>query len=558
VALTEVLVVGAGPTGLTAAACLARSGVAVRIIDRATVPPDDRSRAAVVQARTLEIFDNLGIAEEALEAGLGVQSVNVFHPNGRRGTLSFSRPGMLDTPYDEVLALPQDQTERILGELVARLGVRVERGVALTALRNDASSATVELTNAHGLVERAEFAWIIGADGAHSAARQLAGLSSDGVTYRDEGLIGDVDIDWKLPPKEVSLCPNVEGFMLGFPLPGERHFRVIMIVPRDTPGEDRHLELDEFRAQLERMTPRGMGADGGPPRIETVHWLTRYRLHRRGVPCYRGGRVLVAGDAAHIHSPVGAQGMNTGIQDSYNLCWKLPLVMRGEAPAWLVDTYDEERRRIGEILLNGTDKAFGAVAGHGWFARTMRRIAPTFATRLVNAPFIGHKLARFVSQLGIRYRQSRLSTEAPGATRLGHRAPRAGDRAPDVPLRTPAGAAHRLFDELRGPHHTLVLFRGNDSEPAWMKPIVEQVGEHYRGLIKITPIVSSPDGSLSGAVFDPDKSAHAHYGAERGAIYLIRPDGHIGFRGGPSDFAALSDDLRRRFIQRPADSRPGA
>jgi hypothetical protein len=301
-----------------------------------------------------------------------------------------------------------------------------------------------------------------------------------------------------------------------------------MILPNPTMSEDRHLGLEEFQSRLGDMTPHGRGFNGGPPRIIEARWLTRYRLHRRGVRFYQKGRAFVGGDAAHIHSPVGAQGMNTGIQDAYNLAWKIALVARGEAPAWLVDTYDEERRHIGELLLNGTDRAFGFVAGHGIVSRTIRRVAPTIGARALSLPFIARRLVRFVSQLGIKYRRSRLSVEGPHAARLDRNAPMAGDRAPDAAL-----GSHRLFDEMREPKHHLLVLKGDASAAAVNR--VVSGASRFASLVKLVTIEEGED-------------IHEKYGARHGALYLVRPDGYVGFRGTLDDAEALFADLHRRFV----------
>jgi 2-polyprenyl-6-methoxyphenol hydroxylase-like FAD-dependent oxidoreductase len=567
----DVLIVGAGPTGLTAAICLARHGVAFRIVDCATEPPADRSRAVAVQPRTLELFDDLGIVREALAAGMMVEAVNLVRPSGRRGTLELARAATRDSVYHGILAIPQETTERLLRERLTRDGShRVEQGLTLTALTQDTAGVVATLTRADGSAERVRTRWIVGADGAHSAVRHLCGLPFSGITYHDEGQIGDVVVDWGLPENEVSLCPRADGFMLAFPLPGRHHFRVIIIRPRPGVTDDRHLTLDEFRESITHMTPHGCGADGGPPHVEDARWVTRYRLHRRGVPSFQRGRAFVGGDAAHIHSPVGAQGMNTGIQDAYNLAWKLALVTRGEAPLWVVETYDEERRHIGEILLNGTDRFFGAIAGHGWLPRMLRRVAPTLAARLLGTPFVRRRLARFVSQLGVRYRHSRLSVEGAHSRMLGGRAPRAGDRAPDVPLARGDGTPMRLFDVLRGPEHVLVVFAGTHAgthaaTTSDLAEIVRRVREELGALVRVAVIRPRASGDVAAApigfgiehddavdAIDADGTAHARYGASRGASYLVRPDGYVAFRDTLDDTRPLFADIQRRFVARRA------
>ena len=218
---TNVLVVGAGPTGLTLAACLLRHGVAVRVIDRAVVPPEDRSRAVVVQPRTVELFDDIGIAAAAIEAGITVESVNLFAPSGRSASALFNNRS-LDTQYANILVLPQDETERLLGELVVHTGGAIERGVELTELTQDGSAAHVTLRHADGHTEQVDVDWVAGCDGAHSAVRRLVGAAFPGVTYADECLLGDVVLDWKIPDGQISLCPQKDGFLLAFPLRGAR------------------------------------------------------------------------------------------------------------------------------------------------------------------------------------------------------------------------------------------------------------------------------------------------------------------------------------------------
>jgi 2-polyprenyl-6-methoxyphenol hydroxylase-like FAD-dependent oxidoreductase len=540
--VANILVVGAGPTGLTMAAVLARHGVVPRLIEKAVEPPADRSRAIVLQARTLELFDDLGIVREVLDAALVVESANVFTRGGGRGSLTI-RPEWIDSVYGRFVTLPQDETERILGGLVERSGVTIEHGVELTGFEDGAEGAVAVLQHADGRVEHVDADYVVGCDGAHSAVRNLAGIAFPGSTYPDECLLGDVEMRWRLPDGQLSICPATDGVLLAFPLPGEHHFRIIMILPATAEPESRHLEADEFIAQLRRMVPR-VGGQADEPTVLSSRWLTRYRLHSRGVPQYRRGRAFVAGDAAHIHSPAGAQGMNTGIQDAYNLGWKLALVARGVMPAWVLDSYHAERHRVGEHLLKTTDRMFAMLAGGGRLGLTMRRIVPAIGVRFLGWPIIGRRAARFVSQTGIRYRESPLSTEAHGAARLPRHAPHAGDRAPDVEL----GPGRRISDLLRGPQHTLLLFGSRSTALIErFSELAREVTTRYGTLVQ--PVVLRlPNAQPPRGEIDDRGQAHERYGADPGAIYLVRPDGYIAFRGAETDTEPLRAALKTRFV----------
>ena len=539
--MADILIVGAGPTGLTMAAVLARHGLRPRIIDRAVEPPADRSRAIVIQARTLELFEDLGIVREVLSEALVVNEISFYSPSGRHGTLRID-PRWIDSRYGRIVTLPQDRTEAILTGLVARAGLQVERGVELTGLVDRGASGEAALRHADGREELLAVDWVLGCDGLHSAVRDLSGIPFVGSTCPDEGLLGDVDIRWSLPDGQLAICPGVTGVLLAFPLPGANHFRVILIEPAAGAVGDRDLSEQEFLGDVGAALPRFHNA--APPELLAKHWLTRYRLHRKGAQTYRKGRSFVAGDAAHIHSPVGAQGMNTGIQDAYNLAWKVALVARGEAPASLLDSYDAERRPVGEKLLHVTDRFFALAAGGGRLGRAVRRVLPTIAVRALQLPFVRKRIARFVSQTGIRYRGSPLSIDAHGAARLDARAPHAGDRAPDVEL----GPSRWLAELLHGPRHTLLFFAGRSTALLErFATMSDEVASRYGPLVAPVIIRLDPAHPAIGEV-DRNGGAHARYGAEQGAIYLVRPDGYIAFRGAGTDVETLRATLRQRFI----------
>jgi hypothetical protein len=339
------------------------------------------------------------------------------------------------------------------------------------------------------------------------------------------------------------LCPAKEGVLLAFPLPGRNRFRIIMILPTSQEQESRHLGEDEFLAQLRRMVPIVDGQAEEPQVLQT-RWLTRYRLHSRGVPVYREGRAFVAGDAAHIHSPAGGQGMNTGIQDAYNLGWKLALVSQGHIPASALDSYDIERHRVGEHLLKTTDRMFALLAGGGRAGLAIRRLMPAIGVRVLQLPVVRRRLARFVSQTAIRYHESPLTTEAHGAARLPSHAPRAGDRAPDVQV----AHGQRISELLRGPQHTLFLFAsGSTALIERFSELATEVEARYGSLVR--PIVLRlPNSQPPRGEVDERGAAHARYGADPGAIYLVRPDGYIGFRGAETDTEPLRAALKARFV----------
>jgi 2-polyprenyl-6-methoxyphenol hydroxylase-like FAD-dependent oxidoreductase len=496
-----VLVAGAGPTGLTMAVELARHGVIPRVIDAAVTPPPDTSRALAVQVRTLELFDMMGVIDEAIARGLTMQGLNFVSQNGHRTHVPIADFTLaLDSPYPSPLMLPQAETERILAERATSLGVTIERGVALESFVNAADHVTVTLRHPDGRTENATVDWLVGCDGAHSTVRHGAGIPFPGITYDDECMLGDVHVDWAFPDAQLTLCPTPEGVLAAFPIKGPHHFRIIMILPRNDTAPDRSLSREEFETQLRRMVP----PSDRPPTLTDIAWQTRYKLHRRGVPRYRVGRVFVAGDAAHIHSPAGGQGMNTGIQDSINLAWKLALVVRGRGPDWLLDTYEAERRPVARTLLRGTDLMFAVMVSRGYGGSLIRSIAPGLGLNLFLLPALRRRVIHFMSEIGVRYTKSPLSVNA-------------GDRAP------------ALLELFRHPGHTALLFGDNPS---------------------LTSLAAEIQNSDVAAHVITDKTISKKYGVSGGGLVLVRPDGYVGFRASNTDdraVAAFRADLARRF-----------
>ncbi|QPP07369.1 2-polyprenyl-6-methoxyphenol hydroxylase [Streptomyces bathyalis] len=539
-----VLVVGAGPTGLTVANELARHGVVPRIIDRAPAPATT-SRALVVQPRTLEIFDDMGVIDEALAAGNRAAALTITFRNKQvRMDIADLLTGPRNhTAYSSLRTLSQDDTERILAEALVAKGVEVERGRALTDLTQDGEAVTVSLRDEDGSTETVRCRWVIGCDGAHSAVRKAAGIPFEGSTYRSEFIMADARLDWELPHGELYGFPSTAGIFAAFSMPGENRFRIFGNVPSRPEGSGAEYSEpthEEFQAMLDERVPF-------PAKVVEAYWVTRYRVHSRSVPRYRDGQVFLAGDAAHVHSPAGAQGMNTGIQDAYNLAWKLALVERGIAGGSLVDSYHAERHPVGLRLLKTTDRLFSVIAGHNPISRTARgRIAPQLAGGVLTRRSVRRKFVGMLAQLRLRYPDSPLNSEEGTGWQD---APAPGDRAREADLLVD-GKPGRLHDVLRGTHHTVLLFTGlgdHARSSVELCRVAERLEEAHPGLVKARVISAERMTDQPLVLADPDRSAHRRYGITAAGAFVIRPDGHVGHRGRPIDVDRLMADLAARL-----------
>jgi 2-polyprenyl-6-methoxyphenol hydroxylase-like FAD-dependent oxidoreductase len=496
----DVVIVGAGPTGLTLACELAARGVRHRLLERAP-ERSDRSRALVVHARTLEIFQKMGFADALVARGRTAVGVSVFVSKREAAHVEIGDIGVDDTPYPFLLFVSQAETERLLEAHLETLGGRVERPVTVTGYREDEHGVSVEVEN--GPPIRARF--VVGCDGAHSAIRHAAGLPFVGAAYEQDFLLGDVRIDWAGPTDRLCLAMGQKGILAVFPLAGG--FSRLVLSRGEPPREDLG---DPSLEELERLANNHAPY---PLTLRDPAWLARFRLHHRAVARYRAGRAFVAGDAAHIHSPAGGQGMNTGIQDAFNLGYKLALAVQGRAGTFLLDSYDEERRPVGQRLLQFTDRLFSVGTSSNPLVIAARDLLVPFAlprilaTRRRRAIFF-----RFLSQLAIHYRGCSVVDEVPGFSG----GPRAGDRAPDGPL-----DGGRLFAVLGGTRFHLLAFGA---------PV--ELAARHRDLVEPHLVPS------------PSPLAEA-YGLRGAGHYLIRPDGCVSFRAPGVDGAALADHLDR-------------
>ncbi|WP_437724709.1 FAD-dependent monooxygenase [Sorangium sp. So ce861] len=532
----DALVVGGGPTGLTMAGELARRGLTVRIVDKALEPPSDHSRALAVQTRTMELFQRMGIVDLAMESAVRVGGINILLSHGQRARLPIFDFPELSTPIPGIFILQQFDTERVLASRLVRLGVMLERGVELASYAQDSAGVTCALRRADGSSEEVRARWLLGCDGAHSPVRKGAYIAFEGDTYDDHCMLGDLIVEWPLPDGDIYISPSRRGVAAAFPVPGSHRFRIILIRPEPPPTHGAQVSLEEFEAAMREMIPV-------PFKVQQAIVLSRYRLHHRVAARLRKGRVFLAGDAAHIHSPAGGQGMNTGIQDAYNLAWKLAAVEQGRMPAWLLDTYEAERLPVARRLIDFTDRLFGLMAGHGPVGRTLRAIAPRLASRALGISAVQRRILGFLSQLKIRYRKSPLSVQIGNPPEHG---PRAGDRAPDAVVRSAAGEQVHLFDLMRDAELSLLLFTGPQADGGAREQARKLAAQLGRPDLKVLVI-----GALEGGGFaDPDGHAHAAYGVASSAAVLVRPDGYVGVRSDPLDEGELRQALGRLFTRR--------
>lgn len=514
----DVLIVGAGPTGLMLANQLARRGVRVAIIDRHAGPARE-TRALAVHARTMEIFDRLGIAGRALELGRRGAAANLWAGGRRTARVPLGDIGRDLSPFPFVLMLGQDDSEAILGERLRAGGVAVQWGTELTGLEQSADRVVATLKQPDGSVRVASARWVAGCDGARSAVRELSGIAFPGAPYEHVFFVADTVATGTMVPGELNVYLLRDGFHLFFPMRGADHWRIVGILPPALRGRD--------DLKFEEVVPSLRTEAGAQLAFRGCSWFSTYRIHHRCAARFRDRRAFLLGDAAHIHSPVGGQGMNTGLQDAYNLAWKLALVARGQAAQRLLDTYEPERMPVARRLLDTTDRLFTLIVSDS-------RTAGLFRTRImarvlaIAMRFRPVRLAAFrtISQTGIRYRGSALSRtlgRVPGA------APRAGDRFPWLRLEMrPEGPPEDIYGHLDDTAFNLVVAGqaagSQDALPGPVRTVAVPTGVH-------------------------NERELARAGISGPAFFLLRPDGHIGLAGTRLDLGAVRDYLSAWRIQ---------
>lgn len=527
--MTDVLIIGAGPTGLSVASVLARYSVSFRIIDSNAGATTD-SRATIVHSRTLEFWDKLGYAHEAVSKGVETHRVALMR-NGREfAEIPFITKD-IHSPYPYSLTYSQPQTERMMIRDLEGRGVRIEWSTHFEELEQQEDFVKVTVKREDGSSETFKTRWLIGSDGARSKVREALGLTFEGSTHPQVAFIADAELEAPVHYRErVNLNYFKEGYVGFVPMKSEsnRLYRIFGVIPNEL--EDKMAGQWKEGISPEDLTYIFQNRLKTPVRVLKSMDTGLYRLHRRMVERYRVERCFLAGDAAHVHTPAGGQGMNTGIQDGINLAWKLALVVKAEARPELLDSYEVERKAVAASVLKGTDAAFVVEASKNPLMQLLNNyVLPTFIRVGSRFEAFQRMGSRIFMQAWINYRDSPAILEAaPDA-----KGAKAGDRLPFGTIEVGEGRGQTTYDLIRGLEFHVFIFEGSkvNSRFAEMKQATEQLLRRFPLFIPLHSISYE------------DKTLQQRYNVSETMIYLVRPDGHIGFRGRANDVQKLESYL---------------
>ena len=528
----DVLIIGAGPTGLVAAIDARRHGLSVRIVDQSP-QRSPHSKALVLHSRSLEVLDDLGCVAAVLQAGREFRALNIVAEGRPVGRVEFRQLAWGDAPYPMWLAIPQSETERCLEERLNALGTTVERQTTLRSLRQGPRGVEADLERADGAVESCRAAWLVGCDGARSDVRRALGVALEGETSGEVFLLADVAMESLLVDGEGYNVLAREGVLFIVPMPTPGRVRLIAHLPDARPDDPPDIDLPMLQQLVDTRT-------GLRTTLSSLGWTSVFSPKHFIARSLRVGRVFLAGDAAHIHSPVGGQGLNTGIQDGYNLIWKLDLVHRGLAAPTLLDTYQEERHPVGERMIRGVRRATWAMTIR---ARPLQLVRGWVAGVLLGLARVRNRMGAQIGMLQLRYPASLATAAEP----LSAGSPRPGERAAQQ-ASTPA-----LTERLRGTHHTLLLLDGlheslTEREAQAATAVARTFAADAVEVVWVRREASSDATNLP----DPDGAIRRAFGAHRPVAVWVRPDKYVGFRGDPRSTGALRSYLDGLFSNGPA------
>ncbi|MBW4551597.1 MAG: FAD-dependent monooxygenase [Aphanocapsa sp. GSE-SYN-MK-11-07L] len=506
---TDVMIVGAGPTGLALACQFVRYGIDFVIVDQHEgVTP--YSKALGVHARTLEIYEQLGLAKPAVEQGAIARKARLLKRGAVRAEFDLSNLGAGLTTYPYVLFLEQSKNEQLLYDYLKRKGKTVDWQTELASFAQTEEKVTADVKTADGRSQSIEAQYLVGCDGPKSSVRHRLGLEFAGSTFERLFYVADAQIDWHLSHDALQVCLSKDSLLVFFPLKGANRYRIVGTFPEQFSKD----EGDVLYAEIEQRIQAEAEFDLD---VHDVEWFSTYKVHSRHVSSFSQGRCFLAGDAAHVHTPVGAQGMNTGIQDGYNLAWKLALVLNHKADETILETYNQERLQNAKHLLQTTDRMFQVAAGSNWLLAFFRMtVLPLVAPYVFRLNPVKHLLFPLISQIGINYRHSSLSQPVgDGPFKI-----KAGDRMPYFQVE-----GESIYDKLHQPKFHLLIFSTTPSDVQLLKLELEDQDPQLVdfSIIPIDPQVA--------AVFNTNQAF----------TLLLRPDNYI---------AVISTDPSLNWVKR--------
>lgn len=493
---TDVIIIGAGPTGLALACQLVRYGIDFVIIEQ-SAGVTAYSKALGVHARTLEIYEQMGLAQQAVDRGTIAGAARLITGGKVRAELNLSNLGAGLTAYPYVLFCEQSKNEQLLYEYLQQHGKTVCWQTEFVSFSQTEEKVTTQVKTADGGSQTIEAKYLVGCDGPKSPVRHALGIEFTGSTFDRLFYVADVKIDWNLHHDAFHVCLLQNSLLVFFPLKGENRYRIVGTFPEEFAKDEGEVLYAEIQQRIQAEA-------GFELNVRDVEWFSTYRVHSRYVSNFSAGRCFLAGDAAHIHTPVGAQGMNTGIQDGYNLAWKLALVLQGKADKTLLETYNQERLENAKRLVETTDRMFQFAAGANWlFAFFRTQILPSIAPHLIGIEPVRKFLFPLISQIGINYRHSALS-QHPGDENFRVKA---GDRMPYFVVE-----GRSIYDKLHQPKFHWLVFADARADLRALKTELD---------------LQDPEVDCHILPFDP--AVAKVFGLIDSFNLLLRPDNYIAF-----------------------------
>ena len=512
---TDVVIIGAGPTGLSLATQLIRCGIDFVVVEKNEgVTPF--SKAIGVQARTLEIYEQLGLAQKAVEQGAIAGRARMVVGGEIRAEVDLSNMGQGLSPYPYMLLLEQSKNEQLLYDYLQHSGKEVLWQTEFKSLSQTAAGVTAQIMTGEGSSQTIEARYLVGCDGAKSWVRHALALEFQGSTVERMFFVADVQVDWKFSHDALHVCLSKDSLLAFFPLKGDKRYRIVGTFPEEFAKVEGEVLYEEIEQRIREQAKLDLD-------IHDVDWFSTYRVHTRHVNRFSEGRCFLAGDSAHIHTPAGGQGMNTGIQDGYNLAWKVALVLQGKAHETVLKTYNEERLENAKNLTQSTDRMFQFLASSEWFLAFLRtNVLPSIAKYILSLDLVRNFIFPLISQIGINYRHSSLSQHAGDENFTV----KAGDRMPYFLV-----DGQSIYDKLHQPKFHLLVFSAGGNDYQKLKAEIES---QYAGFVDFHEIPLTPQTVKA-------------FGTDQSFSVLLRPDNYIGYLSPDVSLNALSS-YRNNFL----------